>query len=142
MNKLSDLERFITAQGTNYHIAFTEIRQGKKQSHWMWYIFPQIEGLGFSEMTKLYAIRDLEEAQEFLKHPVLGKRLMDICNELLQLQSSDAHAIFGSPDDIKLRSSMTLFASVNNTDPVFQLVLNKFFKGEKDQATIRIISGG
>ena len=142
MNKQNDLERFITAQDTNYHIALTEIKQGKKQSHWMWYIFPQIEGLGFSEMTKLYAIRDLEEAQEFLKHPVLGKRLMDICNELLQLQSSDAHAIFGSPDDIKLRSSMTLFASVNNTDPVFQLVLNKFFKGEKDQATIRIISGG
>ena len=140
MNKQNDLERFITAQDTNYHIALTEIKQGKKQSHWMWYIFPQIQGLGFSEMTKLYSIKDLDEAQNFLRHPVLGKRLMDICNELLQLQSSDAHAIFGSPDDIKLRSSMTLFASVNNTDPVFQLVLDKFFKGEKDKATVRIIS--
>ena len=141
MNKQNDLERFITAQETNYHIALTEIKQGKKQSHWMWYIFPQIQGLGFSEMTKLYSIKDLDEAQNFLRHPVLGKRLMDICNELLQLKSNDAHAIFGSPDDKKLRSSMTLFARVNNTDPVFQLVLDKFFKGEKDQATVRIISG-
>ena len=107
----------------------------------MWYIFPQIQGLGFSEMTKLYAIKNLDEAQEFLRHPVLGKRLMDICNELLQLKSNDTHAIFGSPDDKKLRSSMTLFAIINNTDPVFQLVLDKFFKGEKDQATVRIISG-
>ena len=141
MNKQNDLERFITAQDTNYHIALTEIKQGKKQSHWMWYIFPQIQGLGVSEMTKLYSIKDLDEAQNFLRHPVLGKRLMDICNELLQLKSTDAHAIFGSPDDKKLRSSMTLFATVNNTDPVFQLVLDKFFKGEKDQATVRIISG-
>ena len=140
MSKQNDLERFITAQETNYHIALTEINQGKKQSHWMWYIFPQIQGLGFSEMTKLYAIRDLDEAREFLRHPVLGKRLMDICNELLQLKSNDAHAIFGSPDDKKLKSSMTLFAAVNNTNPVFQLVLNKFFKGEKDQSTVRIIS--
>ena len=141
MNKQNDLDRFITAQETNYHIALTEIKQGKKQSHWMWYIFPQIQGLGFSEMTKLYSMKDLDEAQEFLRHPVLGKRLMDICNELLQLKNNDAHAIFGSPDDKKLRSSMTLFATVNNTDPVFQLVLDKFFKGEKDQATVRIISG-
>jgi len=141
MNKQNDLERFITAQDTNYHIALTEIKQGKKQSHWMWYIFPQIQGLGVSEMTKLYSIKDLDEAQNFLRHPVLGKRLMDICNELLQLKSTDAHAIFGSPDDKKLRSSMTLFARVNNTVPVFQLVLDKFFKGEKDQATVRIISG-
>lgn len=141
MNKQHDLERFITAQETNYHIALAEIKKGKKQSHWMWYIFPQIQGLGFSEMTKLYAIKDLDEAQEFLRHPVLGKRLMDICSELLQLKSNDAHAIFASPDDKKLRSSMTLFAAVNNTDPVFQLVLDKFFKGEKDQATVRIISG-
>ena len=142
MNKQNDLERFITAQETNYHIALSEIKQGKKQSHWMWYIFPQIQGLGFSEMTKLYAIKDLDEAQEFLRHPVLGKRLMDICNELLQLKSNDAHAIFGRPDDIKLRSSMTLFAAVNDTDPVFQLVLDKYFKGEKDHATVQIISGG
>jgi len=141
MNKQNDLERFITAQETNYHIALTEIKQGKKQSHWMWYIFPQIQGLGFSEMTKLYSIKDLDEAQNFLRHPVLGKRLMDICNELLQLKSNDAHAIFGNPDDKKLRSSMTLFATINNTDPVFQLVLDKFFKGEKDQATGQIISG-
>jgi uncharacterized protein (DUF1810 family) len=135
----NNLSRFLTAQKTEYAIAFSEIKNGKKRSHWMWYIFPQIQGLGFSETSKFYAIKDLHEAEGFLHHPVLGKRLIDICNELLQLETNNAHKIFGSPDDLKLRSSMTLFSSVPAADPVFQKVLDKFFDGEKDPKTLQII---
>jgi uncharacterized protein (DUF1810 family) len=135
----NNLSRFLTAQKTEYAIAFSEIKNGKKRSHWMWYIFPQIQGLGFSETSKFYAIKDLHEAEEFLHDPVLGKRLIDICNELLQLETNNAHKIFGSPDDLKLRSSMTLFSSVPAADPVFQKVLDKFFDGEKDPKTLQII---
>lgn len=141
MKKEYNLERFIDAQKTTYQNALLEIRNGRKQSHWMWYIFPQIQGLGFSDTSKVYAIKDLDEADEFLKHPLLGSRLVAICNELLAGTGTDAKAIFGSPDDAKLKSSMTLFSSVNDTDPVFQLVLNKFFIGEKDQKTVQIITG-
>ncbi len=105
----------------------------------MWYIFPQIQGLGFSETSKFYAIKDINEAEEFLKHPVLGSRLVHICNELLNLECNDANKIFGSPDDLKLKSSMTLFSSLPNTNPVFELVLEKFFNGTKDNKTLRII---
>ena len=136
---MNNLERFIDAQRSSYPIALSEIKNGKKQSHWMWFIFPQVEGLGFSTTSKYYAIKDLDEAAEFLKHPILGERLIQICHELLNLHSSDAHKIFGSPDDLKLKSSMTLFSSVNNTDPVFQLVLDKFFRGSKDSKTLQII---
>ena len=105
----------------------------------MWYIFPQIQGLGFSETSKVYAIKDINEAEEFSKHPVLGSRLIDICNELLELKSNDANKIFGTPDDVKLKSSMTLFSSLPNTNPVFHLVLEKFFNETKDSQTLRII---
>ena len=134
------LQRFLDAQKADYEIALSEIKDGKKRSHWMWYIFPQIHGLGFSEASKLYAIKSLDEAKEFLNHLVLGKRLIDISKALLDLSSNDAHAVFGSPDDIKLKSSMTLFASLSNTDPVFQSVLEKFFDGSKDDKTLKIIS--
>jgi len=134
------LQRFLDAQKADYEIALSEIKDGKKRSHWMWYIFPQIHGLGFSEASKLYAIKSLDEAKEFLNHLVLGKRLIDISKALLDLSSNDAHAVFGSPDDIKLKSSMTLFASLSNTDPVFQSVLEKFFDGRKDDKTLKIIS--
>jgi len=141
MNKENNLQRFIDAQKEDYQIALSEIKQGKKRSHWMWYIFPQIQGLGLSPTSRLYAIKDLHEAQEFLQDPLLGNRLVNICNELLALKTSDAHAIFGSPDDLKLKSSMTLFASINNVNQVFQLVLDKFFNGTRDDKTLRIISG-
>jgi uncharacterized protein (DUF1810 family) len=134
------LQRFLDAQKADYEIAFSEVKRGKKRSHWMWYIFPQIHGLGFSETSKLYAIKNPDEASEFLNHPVLGKRLIDISKALLDLPFNDAHAVFGSPDDIKLKSSMTLFASLPNTDPVFQSVLEKFFDGRKDDKTLKIIS--
>lgn len=134
------LQRFIEAQKNDFEIALSEIKSGRKRSHWMWYIFPQIHGLGFSETSKFYSIKNLEEAEEYLRHPVLGKRLIEISKALLDLPSNDAHAIFGSPDDIKLRSSATLFASLPEADPVFQSLLEKFFYGEKDENTLAIIN--
>jgi uncharacterized protein (DUF1810 family) len=139
MSTINNLDRFIEAQEGSYNRALSEIKNGRKQSHWMWYIFPQIQGLGFSETSMFYAIRDINEAEEFLKHSVLGSRLIEICNELLRLQGDDPNKILGSPDDVKLQSSMTLFASLDNTNPVFQQVLDKFNNGAKDQKTLRII---
>ena len=133
------LQRFIDAQQSDYETALSEIKRGRKQSHWMWYIFPQIQGLGFSATSKLYAIRNLQEAQEYLNHPLLGKRLKEITDALINLPSTNAHEIFGSPDDVKLKSSMTLFASLPNADPVFESALKKFFKGEKDAKTLSLI---
>ena len=139
MTDAPNLKRFIQAQEASYQQALTEIKNGKKQSHWMWFIFPQIQGLGFSETSRYYAIRDLAEAEEFVKHPVLGSRLIGICNELLKLESKDAKKIFGYPDDVKLKSSMTLFSSLPHADPVFRLVLEKFFNGSQDDKTLQII---
>lgn len=133
------LSRFLTPQKSDYSTAFSEIKNGKKRSHWMWYIFPQIQGLGFSETSKFYAIKNIHEAEDFLNDPVLGKRLIEICEELLKQNTNNANQIFGSPDDVKLRSSMTLFSSLNNVDPVFQKVLDKFFDGEKDEKTLEIL---
>ena len=138
---VNNLERFINAQEKNYDTAFAEIVQGRKRSHWMWYIFPQLQGLGFSTTSIYYAIKDIREAEAFLKHPVLGERLIQICNALLELPANDANKIFGNPDDMKLKSSMTLFAAVPGTDPVFNSVLNKFFNGSKDNKTIEILKG-
>jgi uncharacterized protein (DUF1810 family) len=129
MQKAQDLERFTEAQETDYKIALSEIKNGRKQSHWMWYIFPQIQGLGFSETSRYYAIKDLLEAAAFLQHPLLGSRLVQICDALLGLPDNDANKIFGSPDDLKLKSCMTLFSVLQNTNPVFQLVFDKFFNG-------------
>ena len=136
----NSLKRFTDAQENSYRMALSEIQQGRKQSHWMWFIFPQIAGLGFSETSRYYAIKDLQEADEFLKHPVLGSRLINISRELLKLNTTDAHRVFGNPDDLKLKSSMTLFSMLPGTDPVFQYVLEKFFNGEKDSKTLQIIS--
>jgi len=133
-----DLKRFLDAQNRDYAVALSEIRAGKKRSHWMWYIFPQIYGLGFSEMSKRYAISDLPEAAAYLDHPLLGKRLIEISVALLQL-TAGAREVMGSPDDLKLRSSMTLFAQVPGADPVFAVVLKKYFQGEKDKATLQLL---
>jgi len=133
------LQRFIDAQQSDYETGLSEIKRGRKQSHWMWYIFPQIQGLGFSATSKLYAIKNLKEAQAYLNHPLLGKRLKEITDALINLPSNNAYEIFGSPDDVKLKSSMTLFASVPDADPVFESALKKFFEGEKDAKTLSII---
>ncbi len=135
----NSLQRFIDAQENDYEIALTEIEQGRKRSHWMWYIFPQVQGLGSSETSKFYAIKNIEEAEEYLKHPVLGERLIRICTALMNNTGNDAHKIFGSPDDRKLQSSMTLFAQLPGTDAIFQKVLDKFFNGTKDNKTIEIL---
>ncbi|TSJ38940.1 DUF1810 domain-containing protein [Mucilaginibacter corticis] len=136
---MNDLQRFIDAQEADFATALAEIKNGRKHSHWMWYIFPQLQGLGFSETSKYYGINDLDEAEAYINHPVLGQRLIEICLELLRLKSDDANEIFGNPDDRKLRSSMTLFAALPDAYPVFQSVLDKFFKGEPDDKTLRLI---
>jgi uncharacterized protein (DUF1810 family) len=139
MNAGTSLQRFLDAQKESYDRALSEIRIGRKKTHWIWYIFPQIQGLGFSETSKYYAIKDLQEAGDFLRHPVLGSRLIHICRILLDLTGKNAHEIFGSPDDLKLKSSMTLFASLENPDPVFHSVLDKFFNGEMDGRTQELL---
>ena len=135
-----NLERFIDAQRSDYSVALSEIKRGRKQSHWMWYIFPQIQGLGFSSTSKYYSIKNIDEAEAYLIHPVLGSRLIEICHALLALETKDAHKIFGSPDDVKLKSSMTLFSEVPGADKVFQSVLQNFFNGTKDGKTLQLIN--
>ena len=134
-----DLQRFIKPHNQDFQTALGEIKGGKKTSHWMWYIFPQIKELGFSETAKYYGIESLEEATEFLQHPQLGQNLVTITSELLKLGSKNATSIFGTPDDMKLRSSMTLFSLVSPANPIFQQVLDKFFDGKKDDQTIELL---
>jgi uncharacterized protein (DUF1810 family) len=134
----NSLERFVAAQEQSYEQAFREISSGRKSSHWMWYIFPQIEGLGTSDMNRKYSIHDLREAELFLHHPILGNRLIRISEQLLTLEGKSAYAIFGTPDDMKLRSSMTLFSLVKNAPPVFQQVINKYFDGQWDPKTLKL----
>jgi uncharacterized protein (DUF1810 family) len=138
---MNDLKRFLEAQEDDYATALAEIKAGRKRSHWMWYIFPQIAGLGFSSTSQFYAIKDRGEATSYLAHPVLGKRLVEISNALLEIEGKTASEIFGSPDDMKLKSSMTLFGALENTDSVFQKVLDKYFEGGKDQRTLGLIDG-
>jgi uncharacterized protein (DUF1810 family) len=136
----NNLERFISAQQTTYDTALAEIKNGRKAGHWMWFIFPQIQGLGTTETSKHYAITDIGEAMEFLSHPVLGIRLVNICRALLQLPSNNPQEIFGSPDYLKLQSSMTLFDAVPATFPVFGQVLDKFYGGKRDFRTLDILT--
>lgn len=133
-----DLERFVTAQARDYEIALQEVQAGCKRSHWMWYIFPQIQGLGRSETAQHYAIQSAEEAKAYLAHPILGMRLQEISIALLGLATSDPQAVFGYTDSLKLRSSMTLFYQVSHYF-VFERVLKKFFGGELDKNTISIL---
>ncbi len=135
-----DLSRFLEAQNNSYNTALREIRAGRKRSHWMWYIFPQIQGLGYSAMAQHYAIRDLGEAREYLQHPLLGPRLIEISEALLALDESDPRRVMGSPDDLKLRSCMTLFQCAAPDQPVFGKVLDKFYGGRPDGRTLEILS--
>ena len=136
---MDGLERFVQAQADSYARALREIKSGRKTSHWMWYIFPQLSGLGHSQTARYYAIRDRAEAAAYMAHPVLGSRLLEISSELLKLKSSDAREIMGWPDDLKLKSSMTLFGLVSR-EPVFRQVLEQYFGGEEDQYTVQAIS--
>ena len=133
------LDRFLDAQRGDYAAALAEVRRGRKTSHWMWYIFPQIAGLGQSSTARYYSIRDLEEAREYYAHPVLGQRLREISGALLELRGSDPVAVFGGIDSMKLKSSMTLFAMAAPDDPLFRQVLDKYYGGEQDALTLRIL---
>lgn len=133
---MEDIDRFIKAQENSYNQALEEIKNGRKRSHWIWYIFPQLKGLGSSEISRYYAIMSRNEAEEYIKHPVLGSRLIEISNELLKLDTNNADDVMGWPDNMKLKSSMTLFALVSDND-IFRRVLDKFFDGEMDEFTVQ-----
>jgi len=133
------LERFKEAQKQDYETALSEIKSGKKRGHWMWYIFPQIAGLGMTETSRYYAIKNLDEATAYLQDQELGARLVNISKALLQLMTSDPYEIFGTPDDLKLKSSMTLFDAVPEASPVFGQVLDKFYQGQRDQKTLALL---
>lgn len=134
------LDKYVKAQENDYDIALSEIRNGNKESHWMWYIFPQIAGLGRSYMDERYSIKSIEEAKDYMAHELLGKRLVEISSALLTLDTDDARAVMHSPDHLKLRSSMTLFSMAAPDEPVFQKVLDKYYGGQPDEATIKILS--
>lgn len=134
-----DLERFVDAQEDAYVQALSEVRSGRKRSHWMWYIFPQFEGLGSSPTSRRYAIKSAAEAIEYLRHPVLGARLVECCEAVLGLEGRSASQVFGSPDDAKLQSCATLFAAVSPAGSVFEQVLGTFFRGEWDETTVRLL---
>ena len=134
------LERFIEPQEQDYEQALKEIHNGRKVSHWIWYIFPQLRGLGKSYMSDYYGIRDLDEAKAFLQDPYLGKHLQEISEALLNLDNDNATQIMGRPDDMKLKSSMTLFACADPENAVFEKVLEKFYNGQKDGQTLKMLS--
>lgn len=134
-----DLSRFLRAQEGTFDQALSEIRGGLKQSHWMWFIFPQFDGLGFSETARYYAIHSVNEATAYLEHPVLGSRLRECMEAVLAIQGHSMLEVFGTPDDLKLRSCATLFASVSPEESVFQQVLKKHFGGVPDEKTLDLL---
>lgn len=137
---MSDLKRFIDAQAYNYADALKEIQNGRKVSCWIWYVFPQIQGLGHSSTAQYYAIKDIQEAKDYLNDAILGARLLEICEATFQVDCNDAWMVFGSPDDMKLKSSMTLFELVAPENLIFGQVLEKYFNGERDNVAIQIIN--
>ena len=134
-----DLNRFLQAQENDYERALAEIKSGRKESHWMWFIFPQLDGLSSSSTAKFYAIKNVAEARAYLAHPVLGARLIECFEATLRLQYSSATAIFGSPDDLKLASCATLFATVSPPNSVFERLLEKLYHGRRDEKTLQLL---
>jgi uncharacterized protein (DUF1810 family) len=134
-----DLQRFVDAQHMVYANVVAELKRGEKRSHWMWFIFPQVVGLGFSSMAERFAISSPEEAVAYLAHEVLGPRLRECTRLVLDVKNKTAHGIFGSPDDLKFRSSMTLFDAVSD-DPIFGEAIARYYAGDKDQATLGILA--
>jgi uncharacterized protein (DUF1810 family) len=134
-----DLARFVQAQDGKFDGALCEVKQGRKTSHWMWYIFPQLRGLGYSSMAMHYGITGEAEAQAYLAHEVLGPRLNTICEAVLALDGKSAYDIFDEPDDMKMRSCATLFAQVSKADSVFHKIIDKYFDGEFDQRTLEML---
>lgn len=136
MSDRFDLNRFVAAQDPVYEQVREELAAGRKRTHWMWFVFPQIAGLGYSPMAQRYAISGLEEARAYLAHPVLGPRLLECTKLVLGHAGRSANAIFGSPDDMKLRSCMTLFAAAHRDAGVFQRVIDAFYDGKGDESTL------
>ena len=134
-----NLPRFLKAQEFEYAQALSEIKAGQKQSHWMWYIFPQIDGLAFSSTSKLYAIKSIEEARAYLDHPILGTRLLECAEAVVAVEGRSIAEIFGSPDDLKLRSSATLFAFVSQPGSVFHRIIEKYYQGMQDDRTLDLL---
>lgn len=139
-DSLFDSVKFISAQAHTYEKALEEIKRGKKRTHWMWFIFPQLRGLGVSDMAYTYGIADLDEAKAYLAHDDLGARLIEISTELLKLEENDPEVIFGDIDALKLKSSMTLFSLISEENSVFHKVLQKFFEGQSDAKTIELLA--
>lgn len=135
-----NVQRFVEAQQVNFDTALSELKAGKKASHWMWYIFPQIKGLGKSEISKYYAIQNIEEAREYLNNEYLSHNMNELLNVLLKQNTSNPTDIFGKPDDMKLKSSMTLFALADKNNEKYKKVLEKYFSGDFDKRTINIIN--
>lgn len=133
------LERFVTAQNSDYSQALAELKGGRKTSHWMWYIFPQFVGLGHSEIAHFYSIKSAGEAAAYLRHPILGPRLAECCEALLHIDGRTASEIFGFPDDMKLKSSVTLFSTVAGPGSVFDQVLAKYYEGHADERTLELL---
>lgn len=134
-----DLERFVSAQADTIERVRTELQGGRKQSHWMWFVFPQLAGLGFSPLAQRYAIASLAEARAFLAHPVLGARLLECTELVVAVDGKTAHDIFGAPDDLKFRSCLTLFAEAAPDAIVFNVALEKYFAGAKDPRTLALL---
>ena len=138
-NDTFNLSRFVEAQEDDYEQALAEIKRGRKETHWMWYIFPQLDGLASSPTAKYYSIKSIEEARAYLAHPTLGPRLLECAEAAVGVEGRTASAIFGSPDDLKLRSCATLFACVSPAGSVFERLLNKYYRGEKDHKTLQLL---
>ena len=134
-----NLNRFLEAQVTTYEVATLELARGRKESHWIWYIFPQIIGLGSSDTTKLYSIKSLEEGRAYLRHPLLGQRLVEACEVLLNLKDASMDEVMGFPDDLKLLSSMTLFEAVSNSNIIFTKMIETYYDNDRDKGSLEII---
>src|SRR6266550_4766638 len=139
-NQSAELSRFVRAQDEVYDTVLSELRSGRKTSHWMWFVFPQFAGLGTSEISQFYAIKSIGEARAYLEHPILGPRLTECSEALLSIRGRSAREIFGSPDDMKLKSCMTLLASISPVGSVFEKVLDHYYNGERDDRTLRLIN--
>ena len=134
-----DLKRFLSAQEGIYERALAELTRGQKRTHWMWYIFPQFDGLGYSPTAKRYSIKSMEEARQYLNHPVLGKRLLECTEAVIALKGGSLSEIFGYPDDMKFKSSMTLFEKIAGSGSVFSSALDRYCHGERDAATLKLL---
>ena len=135
-----DLERFVAAQAGSYKQALAELKRGRKRSHWMWFVFPQRAGLGRSETARFYALASAEEARAYLAHPVLGVRYRECCQALMNVRGKSARDIFGTPDDMKFCSSLTLFAEAAPDEVLLYNLLEKYFDGDADEATLELLA--